>query len=131
MFWFVKQVFTALLSFCGSLTTKCVSINNEKCMTRPILIDLNPVELSHYPFMISLDKCNGSCNAVDDLSSKICLPRETKGVDVKVFNMTARINEAKTLVNNISCDYKCKFHNATCNSNQKWNDICQCECKKY
>ena len=26
-----------------------------------ILIDLSPVELKYYPFMITLDKCNGSC----------------------------------------------------------------------
>ena len=35
-------------------------------MIRRTLIDLNPVELNHYLFMISLDKCSGSCNSVDD-----------------------------------------------------------------
>ena len=40
---------------------------------RPTLIDLNPIELNHYPFMISLDECNGSWNAVNDLSTKICV----------------------------------------------------------
>ena len=34
-----------------------------------------PVELKYYPFMISLDKCTGSC---DVLSPKICLPKEIK-----------------------------------------------------
>ena len=53
-------------------------------MVRPTLIDLNPVELKYYPFMISLDKCNGSCNV---LSPKICVLKETKGINVKVFNM--------------------------------------------
>ena len=38
----------------------------------PTLIDLNPAELNYYPFMISLDKCSGSFNAVDDLSTTIC-----------------------------------------------------------
>ena len=33
----------ALLSFSESLATKCVSLNNEPCMARPTLIDLNPV----------------------------------------------------------------------------------------
>ena len=40
--------------------------------------------------MIGLDKCNESnesCNAVNDLSSKICVPSETKDVNVKVFNV--------------------------------------------
>ena len=35
-------------------------------MVRPILIDLNPIELNYYPFIISLDKCNRNCNAVDE-----------------------------------------------------------------
>ena len=40
-------------------------------MTRSI--DLNPVKFNYYPFIISLDKCNGSFNhAVDGLSAKIC-----------------------------------------------------------
>ena len=64
MFRLIKQVFITLLSFSGSLAIKCVSLNNEPCMIRPILIDLNPVELNYYPFMISLDKCNASCNDV-------------------------------------------------------------------
>ena len=33
----------------------------------PTFIDLNPFELNHYPFMISLGKCNGNCNVVNDL----------------------------------------------------------------
>ena len=41
-------------------------------------IDLNPVKIKYYPFMISLKKCNGICNAVDDLSIKIYLPNKTK-----------------------------------------------------
>ena len=36
-------------------------------MIRPALIDLNAVEFNYYPFMISVNKCNGSCNAVDNL----------------------------------------------------------------
>ena len=80
MFWLIKEVFIALLSFSESLATKFVSLNNEPCMIRPTLIDVNPFELSYYPFVISLDKCNGSRNAVDNLSTKICIPSETKGV---------------------------------------------------
>ena len=31
-----------------------------------------------------------------------------------------------------SCEFKCKFNSATCNSNQKWNNkTCQCEGKSY
>ena len=41
-------------------------------MIMPTLIDLNSPEFDYFPFMISLNKCNGSCNAADDLSTKIC-----------------------------------------------------------
>ena len=79
-------------------------------MIKPTLTDLNQTKFIHYPFMISLDKCKGSYIAVDDLSTKICLLSETKVVNAKVFNMTKKkINEAKTLVKDISCNCKCKF----------------------
>ena len=65
--------------------------------------------------MVSLGKCNGSCNAIDDLSTKICVPSETKDVNVKVFRMITRINEVKSLVKHFSCDCKCKFDSTTCN----------------
>ena len=51
-------------------------------MVRPTLIDLNPFKLKYYLFMISLNNYNGSCNV---LSPKICVPKETKGKNVKIF----------------------------------------------
>ena len=77
-------MFIELLSFSGYLTTERVSLNNESCMTRSTLIDLNSAKFNFFPFMISLDKCNGSCNAIDDLSKKICVPSKTKSINVKV-----------------------------------------------
>ena len=73
MFLFIKQRFIGILSFSRSLATKCMLLNNEPCMARPFLIDLNHVKHNYYPFMIGLDKCSGSCNSVDDLSAKICV----------------------------------------------------------
>ena len=69
-----------------------MSLNNEPCMTRPTLIDLNSVKFIYYPFMISLGKCNGNRNAVDDLSTKISVSSETENVNVEVFDMMTRIN---------------------------------------
>ena len=90
-------------------------------MTRPTLIDVNPIEFNYCSFMISLDKCNLSCNFVDGLSMKVCAPSQIKDVNVKVFNVITRMYEAKALVKHISCNCKCKFSGTTCNSNQKWN----------
>ena len=36
--------------------------------------------------MISKDRCNGSCNVLDDLSTKLCVLSETKEINIKVFN---------------------------------------------
>ena len=62
---FFKQVFIALLSFSGSVSIKCMSLNNESCVIRPALINLISFELNHYLFMISLGKYNGNCNTVE------------------------------------------------------------------
>ena len=98
-------------------------------MVRPTLIDLNPVDLKYYPFRISLDKRNENFNL---LSPKVCVPKETKNINVKVFNMLKNKDVAKTMIKQISCDCKCKFNSTTCNSNEKWNNkTCQCECKNY
>ena len=128
----IKQVFAALLSFSKSLASKYVSSNNELHITRATLIDLNSVQLNYYPFMIGLVICDGNCNAFDNLSIKVCVPSKTKDVNVEAFNMTKRINEAKTLVKHISRDCQCKSDSTTCNSNKKWNnEKCQCGCEKY
>ena len=55
----------------------------------------------------SLDKCNGIFNATDDLSIKKCVLSKTKDVNVKVFNMMTRTNEAEAFAKHISCDCKC------------------------
>ena len=75
MFSLIKQVFIVLLSFSESLATKCLFLNDEPCLVRPTLINLNPMELKYCPSIISLDICTGSCNVV---SPKICVPKETK-----------------------------------------------------
>ena len=66
------------MRFNGSLATKSVSLNNEPCTTRLTHIDLSPVELNYCPLLITLDKYNGSFNAVDDLSTKICVPSKKR-----------------------------------------------------
>ena len=72
------SLFIVLLSFSSSLKrnlTKCVLLNGEPCMVTPALIDFNPVELKYYPFMITLNKCIGSCKI---LSPKICVQKKQK-----------------------------------------------------
>ena len=47
-----------LLRFSSSLAhsqTKCLFLNDEPCMVRPTLADLNPVEHKYYSFMIVVE----------------------------------------------------------------------------
>ena len=124
--------FIVLLSFTRSLAcdkTKCLFLNDEPYMVRPTLIDLNRVELKYCRFNISLNKCTKSCNA---LCPKIYVPVETKDINVRTFNMITNKNEAKAMLEHISCLCKFKLNLTICNSSQKWNKkTLQCECKNY
>ena len=97
MFRLIKKIFIELLTGLvnGSNYTKCVSLSNQKCITQPTLINLHPNEYSqefHYnPFAIKLDRCIGSCNTLNDLSNKVCVPNETEDLNLSVFNMITGI----------------------------------------
>ena len=79
--------------------------------------------------MFSLYKCTGSFNV---LSPKICVPKETKDINIKAFDLITNKNEAKAMTEHISRTCKCKFNSTTCNLNQTWNNkTCKCECKNY
>ena len=69
--------------------TECLSLNDEPCIIRPTLIDLNPVERKYYPFMISLDKCTGSCNV--EAFDMITYKNEAKQWQ-SIFHVTANAN---------------------------------------
>ena len=73
MFRFMNQALVTIFGFSRYLTTKCIFLNDESYMTRLTLNDLNPIVPNYYPFMIDLSRCRGNCNAVDDLSTKICV----------------------------------------------------------
>ena len=112
-----------------------MSLNNQKCMIQSTLINLHPNEYSqefhYYPFADKLERCVGSCNTLNDLSNKVCVPNKTEDSNLSVFNMITGINESKTLTKHISCECKCKFDGRSCNSDQWWNnDKCQHECRK-
>ena len=125
------QVLIALLSFSRSLAsianvfdcTKCISLNNQSCMNRPTLIDLNPNQhnqgLFYHVFMVNLEKCNGSCNTLDDLSGKMSVLIKTKNVNF--FNIVTWKHQKI---------YYANVNNRRYNSNKKWNiDKCQYKCK--
>ena len=56
-----------LLGPAGSLPTKHPSMNNQPCLVRLKLIDLN----NYFPFMITLDRRNGSCDIDEETFHRI------------------------------------------------------------
>ena len=111
----IKKIFIALLSSIvnASNHTKCVSLSNQKCMIQPTLINLHLNEYSqefhYYPFAVKLDGCFWSCNILDDLSHKVCVPNKTGDLNLIVFNIITGIKESETLTKHISYKYKCIF----------------------
>ena len=119
----------------GSNHTKCISLGNQKCMIQPTLINSHPnkysQEFHYYPFVVKLDRCVGSCNTLNDLSNKVCVPNKTEDLNLSMFNMITGISESKALTKHISCQCKCRFDEKKCNSDQWWNyNKFQCEGKK-
>ena len=52
-------------------------------------------------------RCVESCNSLNDLSNKVCVPNKKEELNLSVFNMITWINESKT--KHISCECKCQF----------------------
>ena len=77
MFGLIKKNFIALLTGLvnGSNHTGCVSLNKQKRMTQPNLINLHFNEYSqkfhYYLLAVKLDRCLGSCNTLNGLPNKV------------------------------------------------------------
>ena len=124
----IKKIFIGLLTGIVSTSnhTKCVSLSNQKFVIQLTLINLHPNEYSQefhcYPFVVKLDRFVESCNTLNDLSNKVCVPNKIEDLNLSVFNMITGINESKTLTKPLSCTSKCKFDGRKCNSDQCWNN---------
>ena len=68
-------------------------------MIQPTLINLHPNEYSqefhYYPFAVKLDRCVRSCNTLNDLSNKVCVPNKTEDLNIPVFSIITGKNESK------------------------------------
>ena len=125
------NLFISLYNILKVKALECVSVINKKCMSRPKVIDLNKDELVFYPYRIKINKCSGSCNTINDPFAKLCVPDITKNINVKVFDLMARINETRQIIWHETCKCVCRLTSAICNSRQIWNeDKCRCECKE-
>ena len=97
------------MTFFSCNALKCVSMNNQECKIRPEIINVNSNEPSFYPYSILTNKCSGSCNNINDLSAKLCVPDVIKDFNIKVFNLVS------ILVNLV------------CQSSVSWHETCNCK----
>ena len=106
-------------------------INNQECKVRSEIININSNEPLFYPYNVKIDKCNGSCNNINDPYDKLCVPAVVKDSNMKVFNLLSRTNETRHLEWHEMCKCKCRLDASVCKNMQRWNeDKCRCECKE-
>ena len=96
MLGFIKKCFFTAMTFINfNLSNvnslECVSIYNQECKIKTEIIDLNTNKPMFYPYSIKVNKCEGSCNTINDPYAKTCVPDEIKNTNVKVFNLMSRI----------------------------------------
>ena len=123
-----KCFFTTITFFNSNVLSvnslKCVSMNNQKCKIRTEIINVNINEPMFCPYGIKINKCKGSCNAINE-----CVPDNIKNINVKVFNLMSRTKETRHIKWHKTC--KCKLDVSVCNNKQRWNDDkCRRECKE-
>ena len=106
-------------------------MNSREYRIRPEMININSNGPLVYPYNIKINKCRGSCNDINDPYAKLCVPDVVKGINVKLFNLMSRTNEAKYIGWHKTYGCKCRLNASVCNNKQIWNkDICRCESKE-
>ena len=100
MLGFVKQIFISAMMFFGcnlpSINSlKCISMNNQECKIRPQIVNVNSEEPVFFSFSIKTRKCSSSCNNINDLYAKLCVPDVVKNSNVRAFNLMSRTNETR------------------------------------
>ena len=136
MFGFIKKVlFTAITFFTYNVlnlnSLECVSINNQECKIRTEIINLNTNEPIFYPYSIKINRCKGRCDTINDPYAKLCVLKQIKDTNVKLFNLMSRTNETRHIKWHKTCKYRCRLDTSICNNKQRWNnDKCRCECKE-
>ena len=128
----LRNVFYVVFS-CNVLNVNsldCVSMNKQECELRSEIINVNSNESSFRPYSIKINKFSGSCNSINDPYAKLLVPDAVKNINVKVFNLISRNNEARPIEWYETCKSTCRLDASVCNNKQRWyKDKCRCECK--
>ena len=99
MLGFIKKCFFRGLAFLSILASvnllSCISMINQECKVRPQIVNLNSDEPVFFAFSIKTSKCSGSFSNINDPYAKSCVPNVARNLNVKVFNLMSRTDEAR------------------------------------
>ena len=70
-------------------------MNDQKYKTRPQVVNVDGDEPVFFPFSIKTSNSSGSCNNINYPYANICVPDVVKNLNVKIFNLMSRTNEAR------------------------------------
>ena len=133
IFSFVRKVFVLGLTILSNIPNalECISIKNQKCKVRPEIVNINSNNPIFYSSCVTINRCNGNCNNINDPYGRICVPDTVKYLNVKAFNLMSKINETRSIKWHETCKCICRLNKIICNNKQKWNKgKCRCDCKK-
>ena len=106
-------------------------MNNQECKIKPKIVNFNSEEPVFFPFSIKTSKCSGNCNNNDYPCATLCVPDAVKNLNLRVFNLMWRTNEARHIEWYETCKCKCRLNASVCNNRQRWNeDKCRGKCKE-
>ena len=89
------------------------------------------VENIFYSYSVSVNKCVGSCRAINDSYPRACVLNKVKNVNAKILNLMSDVNDTRCLVQHELCECRCRLKESVCNLKHKRNyDGCRCECKE-
>ena len=62
----------SLFSILKAGALECVSVVNQKCIPRPKIVEVNEGvgEALFYPHNVLVNRCNGSCNTLENTGAK-------------------------------------------------------------
>ena len=75
--------------------------------TRQTLFIINSGDTLFDPFTVSVNKCGGSWNTIDEPCPRVCIPSKVKNMNVKVLNLMSRGYETIFLVQHETRECKC------------------------
>ena len=111
-------LFISLFNVLRVKTLECVSVINQKCMSRPKIIQTNPNEPVFYPLSIKINKCRGDCNNINDPIAKLCVPDVVKNMNIEFFLFLSNFNETRKIIWHETCKCVCRLTSAVCNDRQ-------------